>query len=198
MKLIDILVQDLPKIGGWPNGKTVASHGPGNHVIFHELGEAPFYMAGLTFTGSDIVTREEYESALEAALAASTPIPGSLLQYGAVDDEWDGSGMPPVGCECEALMPCSTGELWEWRKVKVVVSGIKGAENECLVYDIENSKPAWVDEFRPIRSEADKKRDEAIRAMHEFTTIKNSEIIRSVKCIYDAIAAGKIPGVRIE
>lgn len=111
--------------------------------------------------------------------------------------EWNGEGLPPLGCECEALMPCSTGETWEWRKVKVVVSGIQGAENECLVYDIENTRPSWVDEFRPIRSEADKKRDAAISAI-DAACLLVRDASKTAEAIYDAIAAGDIQGVKIE
>ena len=70
---------------------------------------------------------------------------------------WTGSGLPPVGTVCEAKMPPRglevKGQEWPWRKVEVVKSGMVGiAESECLVFDLENTAPAWVDEFRPIRT----------------------------------------------
>lgn len=68
---------------------------------------------------------------------------------------WVGVGNPPVGIECEANMP-PRGERTEytWRRVKVAHGGIPGAEREVLVFDVEDTMPAWVDEFRPIGSEA--------------------------------------------
>ncbi len=67
-------------------------------------------------------------------------------------DTWDGQGLPPVGIEIEANFPVTdvTGTHYHWRRVIVAVAGIPGAERECLVYDAENTKPAWVDEFRPL------------------------------------------------
>lgn len=69
-------------------------------------------------------------------------------------DTWDGQGLPPVGTEVEANFPVTdtTGTHYHWRRVIVAVAGIPGAERECLVYDAENTKPAWVDELRPIRT----------------------------------------------
>lgn len=101
-----------------------------------------------------IVTREQYESALAASIAKREPVA-----------EWDGVGLPPVGCICEALVSSGVGDLWEWAVVKVVESGIKGSEKECLVYNIETTCPSWVDEFRTLRTEADKKRDDEVSAM---------------------------------
>ncbi|EMO9523412.1 hypothetical protein RJ634_005990 [Pseudomonas aeruginosa] len=67
---------------------------------------------------------------------------------------WDGQGLPPVGAEVEANFPVTdtTGTHYHWRRVIVAVAGIPGAERECLVYDAENTKPAWVDELRHIRT----------------------------------------------
>lgn len=55
--------------------------------------------------------------------------------------------------------------------------------------------------FRQIRSEADLKRDEAVEAidryMPEFIPDTPNDYYNAKK-IYDAIAAGKIPGVKLE
>jgi len=113
--------------------------------------------------------------------------------------EWNGEGLPPVGCECEAKMPGALGEPWGWRRVKVAISGMVKAENECLVYDVESTRPAWTDEFRPIRSEAQLKREEAIAAMRNFATNYNSAVvIHAIEQVYDSIAAGKIPHVTLK
>ncbi|HBO3725420.1 TPA: hypothetical protein L4T28_006545, partial [Pseudomonas aeruginosa] len=83
---------------------------------------------------------------------------------------WDGQGLPPVGTEVEANFPVTdtTGTHYHWRRVIVAVAGIPGAERECLVYDAENTKPAWVDELRPIRTPeqiAAEEREKAINQM---------------------------------
>ncbi|WP_237656416.1 hypothetical protein, partial [Cronobacter sakazakii] len=50
-------------------------------------------------------------------------------------------------------------------------------------------------EFRPIRSEADRKRDEAIAALKK---LKPQLVGELAGYLYDEIAAGKIPHIRIE
>lgn len=114
--------------------------------------------------------------------------------------EWNGEGLPPVGCECEAKMPQEIGNPWKWRRVKVVAVGEAIAENECLVYDVETSRPAWVDEFRPIRTEAERRRDEQKRdeAIEEMINCSAVLVETTAGLIYDAIAAGKIPHVTLK
>lgn len=109
--------------------------------------------------------------------------------------EWDGEGLPPVGTICEAKVPRSiTG--WEWRKVKVVESGIPGAEKEVLVYDLETTFPSWTDEFRPLRTEAEKARELAVE---DITNSMGAFGVKSVsESLYAAISAGKIRGVKLE
>lgn len=71
---------------------------------------------------------------------------------------WDGAGLPPVGCECEALIPHGAGCLW--RRVKVICSGDEfKASGELIVVDLENTHLHWTDEFRPLRSEHEIKVD---------------------------------------
>lgn len=113
-----------------------------------------------------------------------------------VAHEWDGVGLPPVGVECEWL---ASGDH-EWIAVTV------------LCYDGEDAwlKPSDgsqsfvvgnVDNFRQPRTEAERKRDAAIEAidwfMPECIQDTPNEFYHAKK-IYDAIAAGKIPGVKLE
>nr|MBK4236907.1 hypothetical protein [Enterobacter hormaechei] len=186
MKLIDILVRDLPGLGGWPKDKTVASHGPNNCVMFHELGVTPFVYAGLKFEGNDIVTKEEYE----AAIAASKP-------------EWNGEGVPPVGTESEYSL--NAGRTWFKCKIDYVL-GTQGLIMLADVYEggqfVGFAEYDGKLKFRPIRSEADKKRDEAAKGLIEYldteADIDNVFSIKDVIGFYDAIAAGKIPHIRID
>lgn len=189
MKLIDLLVQELPKRGGWPNCACVAksySHIPdaifwddnGITVPFHSLSRLPI--------GDYCVTREQYE----AALAAST------------QPEWNGEGLPPVGCECELVnffgedFPEFAGESGE--KVRIIGNGYT---NGCPVafYEADGGRGnvlayAVAPCFRPIRSEAERKRDQAIAQMMERSAVL---VEATAALIYDAIAAGKIPGVKL-
>lgn len=108
--------------------------------------------------------------------------------------QWDGNGIPPVGCEVEAMFPHKPAQGWVWRRVKVVLCGAPGSERECLVYDIETTLPSWVDEFRPV-NEANRKRSEAVEFINENMNDMNDVLAGQ---IYDLIASGKVPHVRVE
>lgn len=119
---------------------------------------------------------------------------------------WNGEGLPPVGCECEYL---DSNNEWYPVTIKyasnqiVVICGmtnIFGEEQEKeIAKDIQLYKP----QFRPIRSEAERKRDEAVQALC-YAGVGNGKVDEKAgygSCwfdVYDAIAAGKIPGVKLE
>ena len=195
MKLIDLLVQELPKRGGWPEGVTHIGQDYDRELMFYGRGRA---MTGIFLdelatdhrkcggNGAKI-TQEQYESALSASQKPA----------------WNGEGLPPVGCECEYLD--NNGE-WYPVTIKysseqlVVISGITkitGVEQRTeIAKDIIIDKP----KFRQLRTEAERKRDEAIEAiLSDMRTIPCDLSLRDeVAVIYDAIAAGKIPGVKLE
>lgn len=107
---------------------------------------------------------------------------------------WNGEGLPPVGCVCERSW---AGD--KWLQCKIIFTGdeivlVKLATREAA-YQLSDVR------FRPLRSEADKKRDAAIESidwyMPEFIPDTPNELYHAKK-IYDAIAAGKIPGVKLE
>lgn len=109
--------------------------------------------------------------------------------------------MPPVGCEFEMAYYLSN----DWKKCVLIAHG---EEQIIFKYDGEREFSGHRSnyQFRPltIRSETDKKRDEAGEAIyrainwnHEGDIDRNSRFEDYCKA-YDAIVAGKIPGVRIE
>lgn len=191
MKLIDLLVQELPKRGGWPDcvdsihqdhdGEIYAWTGSSCKLLFRTGIIAdncrPY---GLDESIENMVTRNQYKSAL------------ALLQK----PEWNGEGLPPVGCECEYI---SNGT--SWGKVKVI-----GLDGEKIVIRPSGEiyyaiTPSNKDVFIPFRTEAERKRDAAAEAidwyMPEFIPDTPNEFYHAKK-IYDAIAAGKIPGVKLD
>lgn len=111
---------------------------------------------------------------------------------------WDGVGLPPVGTKCEYSL--NGGDNW-WNCEIAYIVGNQGIVMLCDVFEgaqyVDFTKYEGKLKFRPFRSEADKKRDVAIEAIErEFkTTILDDEV---AKVIYDAIVAGKIPGVTLE
>lgn len=178
MKLIDILVQELPKRGGWPEGA--------DHIATNGYWRVFAYWVRSSLKGIDLnivsdaegyVTRSQYEAALEA----SKP-------------EWDGEGLPPVGCECQIILG-KNGDLGVCEVLfigsDIVVWRQKSTFAEGSSY-LRNVR------FLPVRSEADKKREEAVEAMikHKDDPIDVTE--NYYHAIYDAIAAGKIPHIRID
>lgn len=193
MRLIDIVIMELSKRGGWPenaacvvqdadtqicfSAKTDGLRKPGTDWIGGEW-NGPWINFFSNHLAEDhstsIITREQYE----AALAASKP-------------EWDGEGLPPVGCRVEANYG------GEWAEVTVAYTerpeshGDAVAWREALVFDCKTTRPFWADEFRPIRSEADKKKEAAIFAIAELCR-KSASNGHSAELIYDAIKSEKI------
>lgn len=129
-----------------------------------------------------VVTQEQYEAALASALQ---PV-------------WNGEGLPPVGCEFEYGTHRTRAKCLGIGHHMVFAS--KGdpkdqdGDFEEFLISIHYS------EFHPIRSEADKKREAAINAiLDDMRTIPCDLDLRDeVAVIYDAIAAGKIPGVKLD
>ena len=195
MKLIDLLVQELPKRGGWPDGaEYVRVSGFGGEKILvdflfpdgycklkYSIGIISCHIAD---AGADVdyhvIHREEYESALTASQKPA----------------WSGEGLPPVGCECEAKYRESDSAEWFlFRCVGVdcgVAFGWAGKEAATL------GKGSY--EFRPLRTEAEKKRDAAIEKIKEMLIFDYGDDprVNDATFIYDAIAEGKIPGVKLD
>ena len=103
---------------------------------------------------------------------------------------WNGEGLPPVGVECESKQFAQI----DWHKFRVVA-----IENGC-VFGFWNDKVGvcldskhW--EFRQLRTEAERKREDVRKAIYAAMNIIDGDI---ADAIYDAIAAGKIPGVKLE
>lgn len=115
---------------------------------------------------------------------------------------WNGEGVPPVGCECEYSL--NGGSSWWKCKIDYIV-GIQGVVMLCHAFEGVQYVPfsSYGDslKFRPIRTEAERKRDDAAEAiawyMPEFIPDTPNDYYHAKK-IYDAIAAGKIPGVKLE
>lgn len=190
MKLIDLLVQELPKRGGWPklvsrihqdhDGEVYGWTGLSCKLLFRTYIIAencrPY---GLDESIENMVTHSQYESALAASKKPA----------------WNGEGLPPAGCECESKQFSQV----DWNKFKVVavcdghVFGFWGGGVSTAL----DSK-MW--QFRPLRTQAEKKRDAAIEKIKELLMFDYGDDprVNDATFIYDAIAAGKIPGVKLE
>ena len=196
MKLIDLLVQELPKRGGWPKNVTHIGQDYDRELMFYGKGSA---MTGIFLNELAIdhrklgrsgakVTREQYESALAASQ----------------NPAWSGEGLPPVGCECELKYKCHDDDAyWE----RVIILWQRG-DDTLVEYAGENfknttqliHKTSMHVDFRPLRTESERKHEAVLESICSVLEMVAQDYKREdeAKLIYEAIAAGKIPGVRLE
>lgn len=190
MKLIDLLVKELPKRGGWPDGVCLIEQNVRGCLFNADEPRSPFLFRGEFFAIAQDwrfgkVTREQYESALAASQKP----------------EWNGEGVPPVGCECEYSL--NAGKTWWKCKIDYIV-GTQGVVMLCDTFEgvqyVKFSSYGGTLKFRPIRTEADKKRERICDAIYGALTKAERQHNRSdeAEAVYDAIAAGKIPGVKLD
>ncbi|ECS2301618.1 hypothetical protein ASL71_12185 [Salmonella enterica subsp. enterica serovar Isangi] len=179
MKLIDVLVQELPRRGGWPEG--VEEIWQDYDRLMRPLGwfhdELCEDHRRQHHDAHVKISRKQYEDALAASKA-----------------EWDGKGLPPSGNEFEYLRGDFGADEGRWIKCTMKYAG----EKYCIVH-LEGEGESWLrhegTKIRPIRSEADKKRDESIKAL-KFS-FGAFDVNGLADMVYHAIAAGKIPHIRI-
>lgn len=110
---------------------------------------------------------------------------------------WSGEGLPPVGCECEVSV--DGGRSWCTYRAINEKNGARLIEIGNFTEEFQNNN--WI--FRPIRSEAERKRDAAAQALCDAGggsgEVDEKEGYGSCWFdVYDAIAAGEIPGVKLE
>ena len=194
MKLIDLLVKELPKRGGWPDGAVECQRFVDEATIdFYDEDGNWDDDCSLTYGSiavelvrkqaypceSEQVTRDQYESALAASQKS----------------EWNGEGVPPVGVECESKQFAQI----DWREFRVVA-----VENGHVFGFWHDNVGACLDSthwmFRPLRTESERKHEAALESICAVLEMVAQDYKREdeAKLIYEAIAAGKIPGVKLD
>ena len=115
--------------------------------------------------------------------------------------EWNGDGLPPVGIKCEHCPGGTTQHEWE----VVTVAGVhENTSTGFIDYWLvrENGSSYIVGNpyrFRPLRTEAEKAREAAIQRIVSVINYRNGCSPKPLAgWLYDAISAGKIPGVKLE
>lgn len=202
MKLIDLLVQELPKRGGWPEvALSITQDNDGSLCVWDT--NAPRY-DGLSWkhhTGNSLM----YFWCGEGAMPLSSDHKESIVTYwqykaalsASQKPAWAGEGLPPVGCECECYVDEGI--------IHCVVVGYDFDGKAVVMRNVPARKyfsiQANSGRIKPLRTEAERKRDAAAEAidwyMPEFIPDTPNDYYHAKK-IYDAIAAGKIPGVKLE
>ncbi|MFP2377806.1 hypothetical protein ACLEUY_16910 [Enterobacter ludwigii] len=191
MKLIDILVQELPKRGGWPEGV---------EEIWQDYDRMMRPLGWFHDELCDDHRRQHYDAHVkinkkqyESALAAIAP-------------EWDGEGLPPVGVNAEVFFAVDTEPKWHSFLAKFIgenhVIALVGLEeisykkDELLTSDVK---------FAPLRSEWDRKRDEITQSILDILNDYDFELVhirsdqkRIATDIVERIASRMIPHTRID
>lgn len=156
MTLLELLRQELPKRGGWPEGAVKAtSYGfiPGVH--FWDDNDFMVDYSDLTTRalGDEKITREQYEAT-----------------------GWDGIGLPPVGVECEyswAGEPWTSGVIRYISKHTIIIEtqADSTGDTECAYHPTDIK-------LRPLRTEAERAIDEMVQL--------SGVSIGAAKILYDA------------
>lgn len=200
MKLIDLLVQELPKRGGWPHDALSITQDNDGSLCVWDTND-PHY-DGLSWkhhTGNSLVYYWHGINAVPLSCDHRESIV-TYWQYKAALAEsqkpaWNGEGLPPVGVECESKQFAQI----DWREFRVVA-----VENGHVFGFWHDNVGACLDSthwmFRPLRTESERKHEAVLESICAVLEMVAQDYKRSdeAKLIYEAIAAGKIPGVKLD
>lgn len=104
---------------------------------------------------------------------------------------WNGEGLPPVGCEFEYGLHRTKAKCLAVAHHMIFASKGNPDDEES---DYEEFMISILDsEFHRVRTEADRKRDEAVK-----TIMLTGWCQAAAEEIYDLVAAGKVPGMKLE
>lgn len=211
MKLIDLLVQELPKHGGWPEGaEYVRVTGFGGEKIlvnfsFPKAYNKFSYSIGIdagadvgidagAYVGYRIIHRDLYESALAASQKPA----------------WNGEGLPPVGAKVEFFINPKFGYRNAWipdagTEMEVVAHKTTTDGNNVAVcyWDERGAGRSYClvpESLKPARTESERKHESVLESICAVLEMVAQDYKRNdeAKLIYEAIAAGKIPGVKLD
>ena len=175
MTLLELLRQELPKRGGWPEGvAAMAQDADGavqNYVDTRDIKINYEFAHGTSrIARSYSIDPRECEVSTDRLTAIVT-----REQYGA--NGWDGTGLPPVGAECESKQSAQI----DWHKFRVVAvenGHIFGFWHDEVGACLDSTR--WI--FRPLRTEAERAIDEMVRLSGVSTGVSTG----AAKILYDA------------
>lgn len=179
MTLLELLRQELPKRGGWPEGANECVQDCSGVVKFFDSDNLRFDGDRWIGSARGNYYCNQYDKI--RGLTLSNDYATAIVtreQYG-----WDGTGLPPVGCLVEVNSPrhgwtqaTVTAVTGSW----IIAKYPDGAEyagcHRCL-----NDDGSWTDNsgiFRPLRTEAERAIDEMVRL--------SGVSIGAAKILYDA------------
>lgn len=215
MKLIDLLVKELPKRGGWPDGAlSITQDNDGSLCVWdtndphydglswkHHTGNSlVYYWHGINAVPlscdhrESIVTYWQYKSAIAASQKPA----------------WNGDGLPPVGEKVEFFINPKFGYRNDWipaagTEMEVVAHKKTTDGNDVAVcyWDEGGAGRSCClvpESLKPLRTEAERKHEAVLESICAVLEMAAQDYKREdeAKLIYEAIAAGKIPGVKLD
>ena len=175
MTLLELLRQELPKRGGWPEGADYAvQDGDGTNDIKFGAGEpSVLYECDKVWRALDwgIDTVESYIYGIATLASDHATAIVTREQYGATG--WDGTGLPPVGCTCESSW---AGD--EWQLCEILFASNQFVVVKLKESSVEDAYSVGDVTFRPLRTEAERAIDEMVRL--------SGVSIGAAKILYDA------------
>lgn len=204
MKLIDLLIKELPKRGGWPcDALSITQDDDGSLCMWDTNDPHHDGFSWKHHTGNSLV---HYWHGINA-VPLSCDHKESIVTYWQYKSElaasqnpaWNGEGLPPVGCECECYVDEGI--------IHCVVVGYDFDGKAVVMRNVPARKyfsiQANSGRIKPLRTEAERKREIAAQALCNSCggigkVDENLGFGVMWFDIYDAIAAGKIPGVKLE
>ncbi|WP_447874765.1 hypothetical protein [Serratia fonticola] len=205
--LLEILVDELPGLGGWHEGACNIAQDKSGIAWFYR--ERPRFVRTVWAGDSDkdvelplatdhataIITREQYEQALAEKNKPVIPV---------MPQAWSGEGLPPVGTVCEHCPGGTTQTEWEVVKVLAINERPGGVFTDFWLQRESGSSYIVGNpyRFRPIRTpeqiEAERRELVTKQMFDVWSRDGNSTASASFYSVYDAIRAGKIEGVKID
>ena len=165
MTLLELLRQELPKRGGWPEGVTAMFQDWDGEVRFRgKSGSIYLTTVADNHRKDDQIEKSDYEHCVV-----------TREQYG-----WDGTGLPPVGVECEIkfLKYTPPAEWFSFKLIEVhdeiVIITLNGENKWQHISKLSPDKVT----FRPLRTEAERAIDEMVQLSGVSTG--------AAKILYDA------------
>lgn len=193
MKLIDMLAQELPKCGGWPEWAHYAvKHTHLYGVCFYnETGSSPFdakfpsVFMGYTQEG-EVVTQKEYQ----AAIGLQKPV-------------WNGEGLPPIGAEVEVM-----SQTYGWKKATVtavtdtwIIAQYENGVEFAGTHRTFSSTRGWetnCSDFRKVKSQEELQRETTIEDLRRSLKTSGYPLSDSAAgTLLSDIAQGKVSGLKL-
>lgn len=168
MTLLELLRQELPKRGGWPEGANECVQDCSGVVKFFDSDNLRFDGDRWVGSARGNYYCNQYDKI--RGLTLSNDYATAIVtreQYG-----WDGTGLPPVGVECEVSV--DGGRSWCTYRTISEKNGARLIEIGNFTEEFQSNN--WI--FRPLRTEAERAIDEMVRL--------SGVSIGAAKILYDA------------